>query len=353
MKFLKFVNLSPICLSGLILILFSPGASFGAEGVPYHLRRGTNGELLLEGTSCDVVRKETKALRAWTTQLGEPLAAFPELVSMPNGRCYAVLDGSAPEIVRSLEGQRAPNTGPNCHNTALVASKMSKYLHFTGGREMTFWITSPLCRALQAEEAPEPGDIIVIRTDRPFAMEYHSMIYLSDDMVFSKHDTAAFWPFALQSIDGELAAFGIPASASATCKRATGAPNECSVFANYFRCDSFDNFLRAKQPTEKYVNAEKAMNAAERHIQCVTFAKEAPGEPMLTIVESSLNALEQLAKSELHAIGGIELGQIPSHKPTGNVAKESQIFLWESIWWKSFSLKSSLGMLRNRSPQKQ
>jgi hypothetical protein len=107
---------------------------------------------------------------------------------------------------------------------------------------MTFWMNSPYCRELAEFEISAPGDIIEIRglkENQPQSYdEIHGMIYISDDLVFSKNTSSRMSAYGIQRVSLLYQNFRLDNS---QCKKIYGQSYACSKWANHYRCMASEN----------------------------------------------------------------------------------------------------------------
>jgi hypothetical protein len=222
--------------------------------------RGDDGALYVSGADCGLLGRQAAALAAWRRDLREA-AAPPEACACADGACSLKITGAAPDLVNAMHGVKAGRWGPNCWNTALVADKILSAPSFTSPEEMSFWMASPVCRALAAGEAPRPGDIIAIRGQA--GDEVHGFIYLTPELSFSKNYLTAAAPYALQSPEDVYAEFPV----APDC-RLPGSGAACAARSDYFRCSTLQDYLASANipQDQEYAKAAAAVAGAEKDL---------------------------------------------------------------------------------------
>ncbi|MGZ3790462.1 MAG: hypothetical protein ACXVLQ_18185, partial [Bacteriovorax sp.] len=213
------------------------------SGVIDIVRSGADGVISLNGPSCKELTDQDRALRIWTASLGEtPGNMSSPLENTEENLCTLNINDSVPSIVRSLQDFKPAMNGPNCWNTALRLSGLVESSRYTSPEEMTFWMNSPYCRELSGSEQSLPGDIVEIRSadpDQPQSIdEIHGMIYLSDALVFSKNTSSHMSPYGIQRASLVYQTFRID---DPKCEKVHGHPNDCSKWANHYRCKRSEN----------------------------------------------------------------------------------------------------------------
>ncbi len=223
--------------------------------------RGADGALVLSGTDCPTLERQSAALADWRSRLHES-AGSPDICRCEAGICTLNISPAAPDFVNLTHGTKAGRWGPNCWNTALVSNKILSAPSFTSPEEMTFWMKSPLCRALRAGESPRPGDIIAIRDQS--GAEVHGFVYLTDELSFSKNYLTAAAPFALQSPEAVYQEFPVAAECRAP---GTSAPG-CAARSDYFRCSTLGDYQSSMSPApdQDYLSAAASVSSAEKSL---------------------------------------------------------------------------------------
>ena len=251
------------CISFAFLAL-AAAPCFAADGeqpsprAPVAVSRGADGALILSGADCAVLERQAAALADWRGRLHEG-AASADFCRCEADTCSLRIASAAPEFVNLMHGIRAGRWGPNCWNAALVSNKILSAPGFTSPAEMTFWMRSPLCRALRAGETPRPGDIIAVR-DRA-GEEVHGFVYLTEELAFSKNYLTAAAPYALQSPEEVYKEFPVPAE----CRKPGASAPGCPAYADHFRCSPREDYLQSAPglPDKDYPEAAAAVSAAE------------------------------------------------------------------------------------------
>jgi hypothetical protein len=202
--------------------------------------RSQEGVTSLTGPSCQELTQQERFLRLWTLNVGEtPGPASVAVENADHSLCSLVINNSVPSIVHLLQDFKTTFSGPNCWNTTLRLSRLIQLSRFSSAEEMSFWMTSPYCRELSKTEKPLPGDIIAIRGEKPNQPgafdEIHGMIYLSDDLVFSKNTSSSMSPYGIQRAN---LVYQIFRTADPKCTKVQGRPEDCYRWVNHYRCTS-------------------------------------------------------------------------------------------------------------------
>lgn len=228
--------------------------------------RDEDGTLVLSSPGCAILERQAAALAEWRGRLGESARA-PGACRCGAQGCSIAVGPVAPDFVSSYHGARAGRWGPNCWNAALVSSKILSVPGFTPPAEMTFWMESPLCSPLGAGEVPRPGDIIAIRDQA--GEEVHGFVYLTEELSFSKNRLTAASAYALQSPRDVYGEFPVPDA----CRRPGAKAPDCPARADYFRCSSWEDYLRSSALTlpEDYLRAVAAVSEVERAVHELAF----------------------------------------------------------------------------------
>ena len=264
MTFKGNININLIFLPLLLLAAAPCYAANGKQPPPLPavaISRDADGALVLSGTDCSTLERQSAALADWRDRLHEE-AGQPDTCRCQADDCSVRIASVAPDFVNLMHGVKAGRWGPNCWNTALVSDKILTAPSFTSPEEMTFWMGSPLCRALRAGELPRPGDIIAIRGQA--GEEMHGFIYLTEELSFSKNYLTAAAPYALQSPADVYAEFPVPEE----CRKPGASAAACAVHSDYFRCSALQNYLSSADVSmdKDYSGAAAVVADAEKAI---------------------------------------------------------------------------------------
>ena len=225
------------------------------------VERGADGVLVLSGADCPTLERQAAALADWRSRLHESPGSH-DLCRCEGAACSLRVSSVAPDFVNLTHGTKAGRWGPNCWNTALVSNKILSASSFTSPEEMTFWMKSPLCRALRQGESPRPGDIIAIRDQA--GEEVHGFVYLTEELSFSKNYLTAAAPFALQSPDAVYQEFPVPQECRAPGSSGPG----CASRSDYFRCSTIGDYQSSMNPApdQDYLRAAASVSSAEKSL---------------------------------------------------------------------------------------
>ncbi len=155
-----------------------------------------NDRLLVISRSLRQALSVLKDLESWAVASGDrPAKPSPKPLAFPAipGAVSIDVTDSVPSEAKLLTGTYT-ESGPNCWNLALFTAGLTHGIFTVDEQEMAFWTQSPLARELSPEEPRRPGDMIVMRTNRG---EWHSAIWVSPDVVFTKNGASRDKPFRL------------------------------------------------------------------------------------------------------------------------------------------------------------
>ena len=257
--------MSVIALS-LIFLSFSFNLHAAAvEGV--NAFRNPQGNVTLTGENCDLLKRHQSALSTWKTHLQETPQKPTRECTCDSLRCYMNVDSVVPDFIQRFLDVDAGRWGPNCWNTALVASKILPVLRFSPPAEMNFWMSSPLCKAVPEDETPEPGDIVAIRDSAQ--NEIHAFTFITEELFFTKNYLTTRAPYRLQSAPDMYSIFPVPFD----CRHRVGNPKDCQVRENYYRCISFDAFVQTHKIefSPRYIQLEILVREQEQRVSQVAF----------------------------------------------------------------------------------
>ena len=229
--------------------------------------RGTDGEVNLTGENCDLLKRQQISMATWKKNLHEKSEKYSTECSCDSIRCYMNIDSVTPSFVKQYLSVDAGRWGPNCWNTALVASKILPVLRYSPPEEMNSWMASELCHAVPEDETPEPGDIVAIRD---FAQnEVHAFIFITEELFFTKNYLTTQAPYRLQSASDVFAIFPVPFE----CRHRLGNPADCTSHANYYRCDSLASFVQAHniENSPRYSMLDSLVQDQEKRVSQIIF----------------------------------------------------------------------------------
>lgn len=257
--------------------------------------RSKNGSISLIGPSCQELTKQEQAIREWSEFYGEIPGSLIAPVEIPNeNRCILNISNSVPSVVPALQDFKNAHNGPNCWNTALRLSGLVQFTRFSTPEELKFWLDSSYCRELSESEKSLPGDIIEIRAPNE---EIHGMIYLSEDLVFSKNTSGKSSPYGIQRSSLIYQNFRVD---NTQCKKVQGSPSTCTRWANHYRC----NRVESDRNTLKKINIEFAALSAE-----VTKIESVISEYVVKSDKDYLSKIEKLNTQLTEVEGKIQNSQ--------------------------------------------
>lgn len=268
--------------------------------------------IIITGKSCDLLKAEAKAIARW----GGKNSSGPSCSCSP--KCKIDVTTLVPDFARESQGVCPIQSGPNCWNSTLVSAKITGTLRYSKEEEMTFWMTSPLCKEKSVHEPLAPGDIVAIRSK---GEEVHSFINLSDNLSFSKNGSSKKNCFSLQSPDFVYRVYEVPDN----CRRVRGKNNSCPYYANIFTCEPLESYLR-KNPIKHVETRDTWKELNEIECQFAVLLKDEKGVKnlmtILNLTKASLKAIEKLAEQNINS---------------SKFSKEDK-FIWKGIYVKARSL---------------
>ena len=252
-------------LNLIILQFFLSSEALSNESV--NVYREADGAIVLTGENCDFIKRHTSALSNWKTNLKEVPKKISSNCSCDSFRCYMNINEVIPEFVEHYQDVNAGRWGPNCWNTVLVVSQILPVTRFSPPEEMNFWMSSPLCKEVQENDVPQPGDIAAVRGRNQD--EVHASIYITDELFFSKNAVMTSASYRLQSSIGIFSIFPVQFS----CRHRSGNPSDCTTYVNYFRCTSFADYAKNQNIilTNRYKELEALVLKQEQMVSKVIF----------------------------------------------------------------------------------
>lgn len=176
--------------------------------------------------------------------------------------------------IQFLLSTQITHHGPNCWNSALVASGVLRHFRFTSPAEFRHLIDSPLCHSIPVG-AQQPGDIQVYRRTIPGILlderEVHANIWLDGQRAFNKKTDFSTAPYEITSHEkvfenygftAEILGFTDPKDPGAVI-RCNG--NTCQNIIEYRRCGNLENMKR--QDPHYSVAVESLVSRLELAIQ--------------------------------------------------------------------------------------
>lgn len=251
-------------------------------------------DLVLSDKNCQTLMNQHEAICRWKKK-NDPSFDAPVITNKlcrknANGFFSMTVSSCLPEFVKANQNKKNFKDGANCWGTAMSFKELSLRPRFVWSNEMTYWLSSPLCRKLEPGEKKEPGDILNIYgpeyifqknetsgrdyrfwevlfpgryTPSPVSEGYsgyhnflHSETYLSDRLTFgkdspNKDDKFKFNP--LENVYGRSREADCQENQELTPhhREFQKAPKDiraskCGYFSQVYRCEKFSNYF-AKQ----------------------------------------------------------------------------------------------------------
>ena len=247
-----------------------------------------NNQIILHSTSCDVLNKEAKSLKLWSKN--KTTKKSPQCKCL-GGKCTINVTSIVPTLVAEKQSYLPKHHGPNCFNGALVASGIMFNLRYTPAAEMSFWMSSPLCKERKIKEERQPGDVIVIRSKKQ--NEIHGFVHISENLSFSKNGDNDF-PYSLQSPENVYEAYKVPKDC-----QIPSADQDCDVWSTAYTCISMDTYLsQHPMKNQKQMEVWKTLEGFDCTISSLAFASNINAE-LLEITKISLESVRALAAKQI------------------------------------------------------
>lgn len=283
------------------------------------------GEIFIFGTTCADLMVEANAINTWRSPESRPLSK-DICKCIENAQCKVNITAIVPASVLEKEDTQITKNGPNSFNASLVEAGVLSYHRYTQNSEMSFWMDSPLCKERAVDEPAKPGDIVAIRTLA--GEEVQSFIHLSDKLSYSKNGFRKGTKYSLTNPDSIYTNYGVAKTCQKIAKKGVD-PKACPIYANVYRCDSMDDYLKKNPMHDKDLRETwKSLDAYDCQLSKFTFKDTFTADQVNTI-SLSIQALADMAQT-----------QIDSSK----TSKEDK-FLWKAIKFKTISLIEQIGML--------
>lgn len=262
-------------------------------------------------------------IRVWRETLGETedknkpsRARRATLQEIGEGIVYDITD-LLPKRARQMH-ERSTTRGNcwnfTCWNSGVVSGIFNMY-----DFEFTHWLSSPLARRIESEEALRPGDLIAFRaTGKSAVTEIHGLTYVSEDLVFSKNG-AGEGLFRLQD-SREVAYLYGPAMKRFVKNNPIG--------TSAFRLRSLDEFVK-EHDGELSVEVKAALSRLREAEAFATFHALDPDESENVESEDYQKRWRNSLKSSLAIYA--ELKPLVERALALNNLNASEEFLWKSI----------------------
>ncbi len=260
-------------------------------------------QIMMTTDDCSVGENYLQQIVNWSTTLDANLELTSCVPRNINGKCETNITQCLPERVRDIHGVEPLGKGPNCWNLVLWLNNMTPNLRWTSADEMTHFMSSSLCRPLGPNESRLPGDIIAIKSNTPdkenggvITEEYHGMIYISEDLVFSKDSLSNHDEYSITLADDIYNEYYVE---SARCRQNNNDVN-CFESADFFRCDlglKIDDVIQSTSP-----KIREALDALDHYESCVEESKFSGGflnDETSSLVDNVISILEDYSKDEV------------------------------------------------------
>ncbi len=192
--------------------------------------------LIMRDQNCESLSKEVDAIERWQQLRGTPKNC-PKKVERKQTYCEIDITDCVPREARLLHDAPLKHSGPNCFNNALYMAKLLPITRLVMEDEAFDYLDSPLCTKLNNHQNPQPGDVVAMfETNTTYDGSrssqwndlYHTMIYISARLNYSKQGYGSQYPYEL------ISASDIQKQFSAVAKTRIAV----------YRCQPFSDFLR-------------------------------------------------------------------------------------------------------------
>lgn len=280
-------------------------------------------EMFLSGSDCTLLMKQANAINTWKSSVAKPLTND---VCKCAGECKVNITSVIPKIVLEKENSVLVKNGPNSWNSSLVTTGILPHHRYTQKNEMSFWMSSPLCKERAAGEASAPGDIIAIRNYN--GDEIHGFVNLTPELAYSKNGFRKGTKYQIANPTEIYETYGVSKSCQKVFKK-PGNTDECPFYGNVFKCDSIEDYLKKNPMHDKDLkDAWKDLDKLDCQLSIMA-AKDTFTADQGELIRISIQSIQMLAET-----------QIESTK----VSAEDK-FMWKAIKFKTISLIEQVGML--------
>jgi len=266
-------------------------------------------KIMMTDKTCQALEERAQSIIKWTASIIKDTPAMPECFCSSTS-CQMDVAPISPYFVRQMtnfvEGafQNVSYDGPNCFNSALVATQSLPNIVYTDAYEMTAVTQSPLCTERKIDEALQPGDVLVVRNPNDPMLNVHAGIYLDDVLSFSKYGQQNIMPYSYGL--NVARSYGV---SDPQCLRLEGAPkpgDHCygKFYVNYFSCTPIYSFVSKilKEPgglVESARDIYARTSDFDLKLSGIVYRDRPVDVPMLVQLQTDLRALyEQSAAVE-------------------------------------------------------
>lgn len=255
-----------------------------------------NNDLFLTDQNCQYFENTLSSIKSWAASLNNNECQI-EIQNQKNMNCKARIKGCLPLHIENVLGKTPSKAGPNCHNFAFTSAGISCSIRQANYKEAVDVYNSHLCEILKADETLKPGDIGRIGHSMFSA---HSFVHLTDDQILSKNGEAIS-EYNLFSIEYVLTAYGV--SNSKNCKEAKfrKCPS-CPDGAEYYRCKSFEQYLKENKVALEYLNANEQLKKFEGIAECRAFGDSVQSFEVNNLLSDNLILLNKYLDDSTHKI---------------------------------------------------
>lgn len=289
-------------MKNLMLILILPGTLFGADMYDnIQVVKSVNNQITLTA-KCESIQSKIDSIIGLGKKIeNQSVDEVPSINQQKDNLCSTNITSIVPKRILDLHDTTTAYPGPNCWNTSLYTNKIVQYRRSVAPEEMTYWMSSPLCRELKANEKEQPGDIIAIRTggsDAP--VEMHGFVYLTKDFSFSKSGFDTQFHYELVSTEYVYQLFALGEydeyNPNKECRKVEGIPDfeKCPTYANVYRCISYEQYLNSSSfpSKETYLKFDSKILDYERRLADEVDWKRNFNKEKLKAMTEELNLLE-------------------------------------------------------------
>jgi hypothetical protein len=351
-------GVAAVSLACLILVLVSMSAQAAVLG----FKRTAEGRIMMSSADCSSLQAQVGPLKKWALSLGKKQDLHQELKCLELGELLVVGDGKfalditdiLPEFFQK-QGFQVNPTSANCWSAVLhLKGILPVDLRAASDEEISFAMTSPLCKERPLTEPIEPGDIILqrfvhsrehklIASDPrrdPYApSEMHAFMYISDQLVFERGKPTM--PYVLKE-PFHFNSFENPKLNNPECERVIGHPpsdpevfKKCSgMYQNVYTCKSMDEYLENKSLDHHLAQKLKESDALE-----CRFADNSRGILSVSAFDSMAGSAKAMQEWAIKAEARLEKPEQPE--------KEEESFLLGVILLRAESIADALSRHQN------
>lgn len=142
-----------------------------------------------------------------------------------------------------LNNQYSLFEGPNCWNSVLYLKGISPSINYSDG-EMVFWLNSPLCEQTIHAQKGDIVDFAVLNETGDNYNTFHSYLYLSDKIGFTKNGPDKEENYHMTSHEDVAKFYELDFKNCSNKSYQEGIALNCEEISTYYRCKDFSYLIK-------------------------------------------------------------------------------------------------------------